>query len=37
MLHLWPLLIVHIKGVSNCPVLGSLNTSLNKFIVNLTN
>ena len=34
-LDLGPLLIVHVKGISNGSVLSSLNTSLHKFIVDL--
>ena len=34
-LDLGPLLIVHVKGISNCSVLSSLNTSLHKFVIDL--
>ena len=34
-LDLGPLLIVHVKGISNCSVLGSLNTALHKFVIDL--
>ena len=32
---LGPLLIVHVKGISNGSLLSSLNTSLHKFIIDL--
>ena len=35
LLHLRPLLVVHVKGVSNGAVLGPLNTSLHKLIIHL--
>ena len=34
-LDLGPLLIVHVKGISNGSVLSSLNTSLHKFVIDL--
>ena len=34
-LDLGPLLIVHVKGISNGSLLSSLNTSLHKFIIDL--
>ena len=33
--HLRPLFIVHIKGVSNCSLLGPFNTSLHKLVIDL--
>ena len=34
-LDLGPLLVIHVKGISNCSVLSSLNTSLHKFVIDL--
>ena len=34
-LDLGPLLIVHVKGISDGSVLSSLNTSLHKFVIDL--
>merc|ERR1719450_53593 len=35
LINLGPLLVVHVKGISNGSVLSSLNTSLHKFIIDL--
>merc|ERR1719370_2570715 len=35
LINLGPLLIVHVKGISNGSVLSSFNTSLHKFIIDL--